>query len=81
MIEHTIVSEKKVVDFGVLLVALKAGRHPFEGEEEYVEDFKEIPFLIGHLTTFVKGDFIAASGGVVVFLEGHGEQKTSDWFA
>jgi len=79
VIEHSIIGKEEIIDFGILFVALKASRHPLEGEEECVEDFEEIPFLIGKLATFVKGDVVAVGGFIVI--KGQVEQEMSDGFA
>ncbi len=78
MVEHSIICKEEIIDFGILFVALKMSRHLLEEEEECVEDFEEIPFLIGELATFVKGDIIAVDGFVIV--KGQVEQKMSDGF-
>jgi hypothetical protein len=44
VIEHSIIGKEEVIDFGILVVALKVHRDTLEGEEEYVENFEEIPF-------------------------------------
>ena len=66
VIEHSIVCKEEVIDFGSVFVAFKISRHPLEGEEECVEDFEEISFLVGTLATFVKGDIVAVASFLII---------------
>ena len=78
VIEHSIVRKEEVIDFGILFVALKASRYPLEGEEECVEDFEEILFLLGKLAMFAKGDVVAVDG--LIIIKGQVEQEMSNGF-